>query len=75
MSKERTVEEIITGLEEKYKGDEEVLEMIEDEKENIEYLQEREKEADYDGQTAIGSALEFEGHLETWFPQVSILRF
>lgn len=68
MDENRTVEEIIKQLEEKYAGDDEAMEVIEDAKEDIEYIQEKEKEGGYDGQPSIGRALELEAHLETWYP-------
>ena len=35
--------------------------------EDIEYISQKEKEGNYDGQTALGRALEAKGTLETWF--------
>lgn len=68
MEDKRTVKEIIEQLEKKYAGDDEALEVINDAKEDIEYIQEKEKAGNYDGQPSIGRALELEGHLATWYP-------
>ncbi len=68
MNDKRTVEEIIKELEEKYADDEEAVGVIEEAKEDIEYIREKEKEGGYDGQPSMGRALELVGHLETWYP-------
>ena len=49
-------------------GDEEAMEVIEDTKEDIEYIQEKEAKDGYGGQPSIGRALELEGLLATWYP-------
>ncbi|WP_455390832.1 hypothetical protein [Frisingicoccus sp.] len=65
--KERTAREIIEALEKKYANDEEAMEVINRTKEDIEYIEEREKEGDYTGQPAVGRALETEDTLATWY--------
>ena len=67
MSETRSVEEIIKQLEKKYADDEDAMEVINDAKEDIDYIIEREKEGNYTGQPAIGKALEIEGLLEMWY--------
>ena len=43
------------------------MEVINRTKEDIEYIEEREKEGDYTGQPAVGRALETEDTLATWY--------
>lgn len=71
MEENRTVKEIIEQLEKKYAGDEDAMEVINDTKEDIGYIRKKEEEGGYDGQPAIGKALELEGHLETWYPIIN----
>ena len=63
----RTAWEIIRELEKKYKEDDEAMEIINGAIEDIEYITQKEKEGNCDGQTALGRALEVKGTLETWF--------
>lgn len=65
MSKEAWT--IIEELEKKYSGDEEVMEIIEDAKEDIRYIEKKEAAGGYTGQPSEGRALELKGHLEMWY--------
>ncbi len=58
---------IIEELKTKYSGDDEAMEIINGAIEDIKYITQKEKEGNYDGQTALGMALEVKGTLETWF--------
>ena len=62
----RTAWEIIRELEKKYKEDDEAMEDIERLKEDIKYLEDMEKDPNYDGTTPLGLALDLEAVLETW---------
>lgn len=62
----RTAWEIIRELEKKYKEDDEAMEDIERLKEDIKYLEDMEKNPNYDGTTPLGLALDLEAVLETW---------
>ena len=62
----RTAWEIIKQLEKKYKEDDEAMEDIERLKEDIKYLEDMEKDPNYDGTTPLGLALDLELTLETW---------
>lgn len=62
----RTAWEIIKQLEKKYKEDDEAMEDIERLKEDIKYLEDMEKDPNYDGTTPLGLALDLESTLETW---------
>lgn len=58
---------IIEALESKYADDEEALEVIEQAKKDIEYLEGKEAEKGYKGQTSEGKARELEAFLYDWF--------
>ena len=62
----RTAWEIIRELEKKYKEDDEAMEDIERLKEDIKYLEDMEKDPNYDGTTPLGLALDLEAALEMW---------
>lgn len=62
----RTAWEIIRELEKKYKEDDEAMEDIERLKEDIKYLEDMEKDPNYDGTTPLESALDLESVLEMW---------
>ena len=62
----RTAWEIIRELEKKYIEDDEAMEDIERLKEDIKYLEDMEKDPNYDGTTPLGLALDLEAVLETW---------
>ena len=62
----RTAWEIIRELEKKYKEDDEAMGDIERLKEDIKYLEDMEKDPNYDGTTPLGLALDLEAVLETW---------
>ncbi len=61
--KGKTADEIISILEEQYKGDTDALEDIERAKKNIEYIK---QQKEYKGQTPRQCALELAGTLEYW---------
>ena len=59
--------DIIYVLEKKYKNNAEALEIIKKAKVDIKYIQEREREGDYTGQTAKEKIGELEGFLLEWY--------
>ena len=59
--------DIIAQLEEQYAGDDEVLEIIENAKKDIEYIEKQEAAGNYTGQPAEGKAEELRGFLEEWY--------
>lgn len=65
MSKEAW--DIIAELEEQYSGDDEVLEIIEGAKKDIEYIEKQEETGNYTGQSSEGKAEELRGFLEEWY--------
>lgn len=58
--------QILDILEEEYKGDKEALEAIARERKDVEYLLKREKDKNYDGQSAWQHASFFADSLEYW---------
>lgn len=56
----------IEALEEKYKDDIDALEVIERDKTNIAYLERKQREDGYEGQTPIQSVMGLERHLLDW---------
>lgn len=65
MSKEAW--DIVEELEKKYAGDSEALDVIEDAKVDIRYIEERERSGGYTGQPSEGRALELKGFMEEWY--------
>jgi hypothetical protein len=66
MDKAKNAFEIIAKLKQKYKDDPEAVEIIEQAKKDIEYLNAKEQSKDYTGQTALGKAKELEAYLNDW---------
>lgn len=58
---------IIAELESKYSGDAEALEMIEQAKKDIEYIERKEAAGGYTGQPSNGKARELEAYLHDWY--------
>jgi len=57
---------IIDALENKYAGNEEALEAIEQAKKDIEYIESKEAAGGYTGQSSKGKAEELEAFLHDW---------
>lgn len=55
------------ALEKEYAGDKEALELIERSKRDIEYLERKEEESGYSGQTSKGKIAELEAILHDWY--------
>ena len=60
-------QEIIDRLLEEYKGDQEALEVIQKAIIDIEYVERKEAEGNYNGQHSLGHAMMLEAHLHTWY--------
>jgi len=64
---EKTALDIIIELESRYSDDEDAMEVIAKAKEDIEYIEEKEKAGNYTGQSSISKAQELVGFLEEWY--------
>ena len=58
---------IIDKLKVKYKDDSEALEEINRRIFDIEYVEKKEAQDNYKGQSSLGIAMSLEGHLFTWY--------